>query len=190
MIRTPTLADQLWSQSLVRNVLLVALGSLALIVSAKVQVPWWPVPMTMQTFMVLVIGMTYGWRLGAATVLFYLAQGALGLPVFAGSPERGIGLLYMAGPTGGYLAGFVLAALVTGFLAERGFDRSMPRAALALFLGVLAIYVPGVLYLGTLIGWDKPLIALGVTPFLTAEAFKLALAAAVLPFASRIVRRR
>lgn len=187
--RTPTLADSLWSESLVRNILLVVGGSLALIISAKVQVPWWPVPMTMQTFMVLVIGMSFGWRLGALTVIAYLAQGALGLPVFANSPERGIGLAYMAGPTGGYLVGFALAAMVTGWLAERGFDRSVPRAAVALIAGVLAIYIPGVLYLGALIGFDKPLLSLGVAPFLPAEIFKVALAAAVLPFAARIARR-
>jgi len=189
MTRVPTLADTFWSQSLPRNVLMVVGGSLALVLSAKMSVPFWPVPMTMQTFMVLVIGMTFGWRLGAATVLLYLAEGAAGLPVFTGTPERGIGIAYMMGPTGGYLLGFVLAAAVTGFLAERGFDRSVPTALVALLAGVAAIYLPGLLWLGTLIGWDKPVLTLGLTTFLPAEILKVALAAAVLPLTWRVARR-
>lgn len=188
MMRSPTLADTLWSQSVPRNLLLALGGSLALVISAKAQVPFWPVPMTMQTFVVLVIGMTFGWRLGAATVLLYLAEGATGLPVFANSPERGIGVAYMVGPTGGYLAGFVLAALVTGFLAERGYGRSVLSAFAVLLAGVVAIYLPGVLWLGAVVGWDKPLLSLGVLPFLPAELLKVALAAAVLPLAWRIAR--
>jgi biotin transport system substrate-specific component len=102
----------------VRNGLLVAGGSLLLTLSAKINVPFYPVPMTMQTFAVILIGAAFGWRLGTATVLFYLAQGAMGLPVFAGTPEKGIGLAYMAGPTGGYLLGFAARAFVTGWLAN------------------------------------------------------------------------
>ena len=188
MMRSPTLADTLWSQSVPRNLLLALGGSLALVISAKAQVPFWPVPMTMQTFVVLVIGMTFGWRLGAATVLLYLAEGATGLPVFANSPERGIGVAYMVGPTGGYLAGFVLAALVTGVLAERGYGRSVLSAFAVLLAGVVAIYLPGVLWLGAVVGWDKPLLSLGVLPFLPAELLKVALAASVLPLAWRIAR--
>ena len=188
MMRSPTLADTLWSQSVPRNLLLAVAGSLALVASAKAQVPFWPVPMTMQTFVVLVIGMTFGWRLGAATVLLYLAEGATGLPVFANSPERGIGLAYMVGPTGGYLAGFVLAAAVTGFLAERGFGRTVVSAFAVLLAGVVAIYLPGVLWLGAVVGFDKPLLSLGVLPFLPAELLKVALAAAVLPLAWRFAR--
>ena len=188
MMRSPTLADTLWSQSVPRNLLLAVAGSLALVASAKAQVPFWPVPMTMQTFVVLVIGMTFGWRLGAATVLLYLAEGATGLPVFANSPERGIGFAYMVGPTGGYLAGFVLAAAVTGFLAERGFGRTVVSAFAVLLAGVVAIYLPGVLWLGAVVGFDKPLLSLGVLPFLPAELLKVALAAAVLPLAWRFAR--
>jgi biotin transport system substrate-specific component len=106
--------------SLLQQVLLAIAGSLLLWVSAKVQVPFWPVPMTMQTFVVLGLGAAFGWRLGMATVALYLLEGAMGLPVFAGTPEKGIGLAYMAGPTGGYLAGFVVAAGITGWLAEKG----------------------------------------------------------------------
>jgi len=190
-MRTHTLlADELIPQGLLRNILLAVAGSLALWISAKVQVPFYPVPMTMQTFVVLVIGMAFGWRLGAATVLLYLAEGAAGLPVFAGTPERGIGLAYMAGPTGGYLVGFVLAAATVGVLAERGWDRRIPTTLAAMALGTAIIFACGVLWLGALVGWSEPVLALGVTPFLPGAAFKIALAAAVLPLAWRLVGRR
>ena len=190
----PTLASLAWpshkSGALVRNVALAVLGSVLLWASAKVQIPFYPVPMTMQTFVVLAIGMAYGWRLGAATVLFYLAQGALGLPVFAGTPEKGLGLAYMAGPTGGYLVGFVLAAAACGWLAERGWDRSILRTAAAMLIGNLLIYAPGLLWLGTLVGWDKPVLAWGLTPFLLGDVTKLALAAALFPAVWRRVQMR
>ncbi|MFQ5466721.1 MAG: biotin transporter BioY, partial [Kiloniellaceae bacterium] len=131
----------------------------------------------------------YGWRLGAATLLLYLAEGALGLPVFAGAPEKGIGLAYMAGPTGGYLVGFVLAAAACGWLAERGWDRSVAKTAAAMLIGNVIIYVPGLLWLGTLVGWDKPILTWGLTPFLLGDLTKLALAAAVLPAIWKLVRR-
>ncbi|MCB1835617.1 MAG: biotin transporter BioY, partial [Geminicoccaceae bacterium] len=138
----PTLVDALWRADggILRPVALAVLGSLALWVSAKVQIPFYPVPMTMQTFAVLVIGMAFGWRLGAATVLLYLAEGALGLPVFAGTPERGIGLAYMAGPTGGFLAGFVVAAALVGMLAHRGWDRRLSTTLVAMVLGTAVIF--------------------------------------------------
>ncbi len=110
----PTLAGTLWpagkAHALLRGLVLAVAGTALLTVSAKIQIPFYPVPMTMQTFVVLALGMAYGWRLGGATLLLYLAEGATGLPVFAGTPEKGIGLAYMLGGTGGYLAGFVLAA--------------------------------------------------------------------------------
>ncbi|MEZ5826407.1 MAG: biotin transporter BioY [Geminicoccaceae bacterium] len=177
------LVDALWrtDSGILRPVALAVLGSLALWVSAKIQIPFYPVPMTMQTFVVLVIGMAYGWRLGAATVLLYLAEGALGLPVFANTPERGIGLAYMMGPTGGFLIGFVLSAVLVGMLAERGWDRRLPTTLLAMTLGTAVIFACGLLWLGSLIGWDKPVLELGLLPFLPGAAFKIALAAAVLP---------
>jgi biotin transport system substrate-specific component len=190
----PTLASLVWPSdktgALVRNVVLAVLGSALLWASAKVQIPFYPVPMTMQTFVVLALGMAYGWRLGAATVLLYLAQGAFGLPVFAGTPEKGLGLAYMAGPTGGYLVGFVLAAAACGWLAERGWDRSILRTAAAMLIGNLLIYAPGLLWLGTLVGWDKPVLAWGLTPFLLGDATKLALAAALFPAVWRRVQMR
>ena len=115
-----TLAEALWPASsgdVLRNGLLVVAGSLLLTLSAKINVPFYPVPMTMQTLAALVIGVAFGWRLGAATVTFYLVQGAFGLPVFAGTPEKGIGLAYLMGPTGGYLIGFAVAAALVGWLA-------------------------------------------------------------------------
>ena len=143
--------------------------------------PFYPVPMTLQTLAVLGLGMAYGWRLAFATLLLYLAQGAFGLPVFAGTPEKGIGLAYMMGPTGGYLLGFLLAATLCGWLAERGWDRNVATTALAMLLGNIVIYVPGLLWLGTLVGWDKPVLEWGLTPFLAGDATKLVLAALILP---------
>lgn len=182
-----TLADRLWrgDQALPRKVILAIAGSLALWASAKLQVPFYPVPMTMQTFVVLVIGMAYGWRLGAATVLLYLAEGAAGLPVFAGTPEKGIGLAYMVGPTGGYLLGFVLSAALVGWLAQRGWGRNLATTFAAMALGTAMILGIGVLWLGAVLGWDKPILEFGLYPFLPGAAFKIALAAVVLPLAWR-----
>lgn len=187
----PTLVQTLWQgeNTMVRNVLLAIAGSIALWVSAKIQVPFYPVPMTMQTFMVLVIGMAFGWRLGAATVLLYLAEGAIGLPVFAGTPEKGIGFAYMLGTTGGYLAGFVVAAAVVGWLAEKGWDRNVWMTLAAMVIGTAIIFALGVSWLGSLIGWDKPVLQYGLIPFLPGAAFKIALAAAVLPMAWKLAKR-
>lgn len=191
MTAQPTLVDAIWNadNKALRNVALAVVGSLALWVSAKIQVPFYPVPMTMQTFMVLIIGMAFGWRLGAATILLYLAEGALGLPVFANSPERGIGLAYMMGPTGGYLLGFVVSAAVVGFLGQKGWDRSVVTTLLAMTIGTAIIFGFGLLWLGSLIGWDKPILQLGMYPFLPGAAFKIVLAAAVLPMAWRFLKR-
>ncbi len=185
----PTLAGTLWpagkANPMLRGMVLAVAGTALLTLSAKIQVPFYPVPMTLQTLVVLVLGMAYGWRLGAATLLLYLAEGAAGLPVFAGTPEKGIGLAYMMGSTGGYLFGMVLAAAVCGWLAERGWDRSWVRTAAAMAIGNAIIYVPGLLWLGALLGWDKPLLAWGLTPFLLGDLTKLALAAAAVPLAWR-----
>jgi biotin transport system substrate-specific component len=169
--------------------ILALLGSGFLWASAKAQVPMWPVPMTMQSYVVLVIGMAYGARLAAATVALYLVEGALGLPVFAGTPERGIGLPYMLGQTGGYLIGFLVAAWAMGSLAERGWDRSLWRAVVAMTLGTIILFVPGVAWLSHLVGWEKA-VAAGLTPFIFGSVLKLALAAATLPLARRLAQRR
>lgn len=164
---------------LIRKAILVIGGSLLLTMSAKINVPFYPVPMTMQTFAVIVIGAAFGWRLGAAAVLAYLAQGAAGFPVFAGTPEKGIGLAYMAGPTGGYLLGFVAGAAIAGWLAERGWNKSFIRLTTAMLLAHAAIFVFGTAWLGALIGYEKAWMA-GVAPFYLATAFKTLLAAACL----------
>ena len=170
--------DLLWpaDRPLVRNVVLALFGTALLWASAKIQVPFWPVPMTMQTAMVVLIGMTYGWRLGAATVLAYLAEGALGLPVFTGTPERGIGLLYMAGPTGGYLIGFLAAALIAGRLVET--RPTLARIALAAVAAIALIFVLGVAWLATSVGFEKAL-TYGVLPFLPSEIVKILVAIAL-----------
>ena len=165
-----------------RTLLLALAGNALLVISAKIQIPFWPVPMTMQTFAVLVIGITYGSRLGAATIVLYLAEGAAGLPVFAG----GGGIAYLLGPTGGYLLGFVIAAALVGWLGEHGWDRKMSTTALAMLLGNLVIYASGLLWLGAIVGYEKVL-SVGLWPFLPGDALKLVLAAAILPTAWRLI---
>jgi biotin transport system substrate-specific component len=195
--RHDTLAAALWPSQglfaemsgLTRAALLAVVGTLLLYASAKVQVPFYPVPITMQTFAVLVIGMAYGARLGGATIALYLAEGAVGLPIFAGTPEKGLGLAYMAGPTGGYLLGFLVAAVVVGWLAERGWDRGVVKTLAAMTLGTGIILGLGTLYLATLIGAEKA-VQFGLTPFLWGAAFKIGLAAAVLPLAWKAVSKR
>ena len=174
---------------LLRGVVLAVLGTLILWASAKVNVPMWPVPMTMQTFAVMVLAMAYGSRLGTATVLLYLAEGAMGLPVFAGTPEKGIGLAYMAGPTGGYLAGFVVCAALVGWLADRGWDRNFGLGVLAYLAGTVAIFGLGVGWLSTLIGFEKA-IAAGLVPFVVGAVLKIALAAGLMSAIWRILDRR
>lgn len=184
----PTLISAIWpeeeSSKIARNVVLAILGTALLTISAKVQVPFYPVPMTMQTFVVLVIGMAYGWRLGGATVLLYLGEGAVGLPVFA----SGGGYAYFVGPTGGYLVGFLAAAVAIGWLAERGWDRNPLLAVLALALGTVVIFMLGLAWLSVLIGF-QPAIANGLVPFIPGAIVKLALAAVTLPVAWRMVGR-
>ena len=168
--------------------LLVA-GVLLLALAAKIKVPMWPVPITMGTFAVLTIGAAYGPRLGLVTMMVYMLVGALGFDVFAGSSAEVSGLSYMLGSTGGYLVGYVMATLALGVLAQRGWDRSVSWMALAMLIGNSLIYIPGVLWLGQLYGWDKPILAWGLTPFLVGDALKLALAAVLLPVAWKLVGR-
>ncbi|MDC1212870.1 biotin transporter BioY [Rhodospirillales bacterium] len=186
--QTHTLADTLFpasaeSNKWMRNVLLAVGGTVLLTIAAKMNIPFYPVPLTMTTFVVLTIGMAFGWRLGGATVALYLAEGAIGLPVFAGTPEKGIGLAYMAGPTGGYLLGYLVAAVVVGWLAEKGWDRNVFTTLAAMIIGTAIIFAPGIYWLGMLFGWDKPILAWGLWPFMAGAGFKIALATAVLPLA-------
>lgn len=189
----PTLIGAVWptrsTGKLLRLSILAVAGTILLTISAKIQIPFYPVPMTMQTFVVLVIGMAFGWRLALATLVLYLGAGAVGLPVFAGTPQKGIGLAYMMGGTGGYLIGFVLAAGVCGWLAERRWDRNVLTTALAMLIGNTLIYVPGLLWLGSLFGWDKPILQWGLTPFILGDLAKLVLAAVALPLIWNAVKR-
>lgn len=154
---------------------LIALGVVLLAVSSKVQVPFWPVPMTLQTAVVLLIGASYGARLAGATLASYIAAGAAGLPVFA----KGAGLAYMAGPTGGYLVGFFLAAVVMGWLSDKGFGRTIVAALGLMLIGQVLIFGFGVAWLAVLIGTEKA-VAVGLVSFIPAEVLKTALAAALL----------
>lgn len=188
-----TLAGLIWPASrrlpeALRAAVLMLAGSALLALSAKVQIPFPPVPMTMQTLVVLVIGAAYGWRLGTATVLAYLAEGALGLPVFAGTPPAVAGPLYFAGPTGGFLAGFVAAAAVTGTLAERGFGRSFWRLLVLMAIGHAVIFAFGLAWLSVLVGPAKAW-AVGAAPFAAATVLKTALAAALMQAAWSFTRR-
>ena len=183
-----TLAAALWTRtttSRFHQVALVVLGTVLLAISAQIQVPFWPVPMTMQTFMVLIIGATYGWRLGAVTVAAYLVEGAVGLPVFA---QFSAGAHVLVGPTAGYLVGFVAAAAVTGYLAERGYGRNLATAAISFILGTVVIFAFGLVYLASLIGVEGA-IAHGLVPFILSEPTKVALATLLLPGCWKLVRR-
>jgi biotin transport system substrate-specific component len=185
--RTPIAAPLAASAAYAPLVLVVA-GVLLLWLSAKLQIPLWPVPMTMQTYVILVIAMAYGTRLGVATVLAYLAAGAVGLPVFAGTPEKGIGLPYMLGPTGGYLLGFLAATYLMGRLAQRGWDRTVVLCLAAMTLGHLVILACGVAWLAVSLGWQRA-ISVGLAPFVVATIVKTALAGLTLPLAWRLVER-
>lgn len=167
---------------------LVIAGSVFLAAVAKISVPFIPVPMTMQSLVVIALGLTLGARRGALAVLVYLAEGAAGLPVFAGTPEKGIGLAYMAGPTGGFLAGFVLTAFAAGWLAERGWDRNVWTTAAAALISTALMYLPGLLWLGTMMGFNVKLLAAGLYPFIPGDLMKAALAAGLLTAIVRPVK--
>ena len=157
---------------IIKSLLIIFLGSIVLAISAKIKIPFYPVPMTMQTFVVLLLGMIYGYKIGLATVSLYLLEGILGLPVFSNSPEKGVGLIYFTGPTMGYLIGFLSACYLASFVK---LDDNYFIISIKLILSVSTIYIFGVLWLGILIGWDKPVFELGVLPFLLAEIFKIVL---------------
>ena len=157
---------------LIKNAIIVFVGSLLLIISAKIKIPFYPVPMTMQTFVVLFLGMSLGPKLGTLSVLLYLLEGIMGLPVFSNSPEKGIGLVYFTGPTMGYLIGFLIASFLSGYF---NLKKNYVLVFIKLILSVSIIYILGIIWLGVLIGWDKPIFSLGVQPFLLAELFKILL---------------
>ena len=159
-------------------ILVAVLGTLLLTISAKIKIPFYPVPMTMQTFVVLFLGITLGPRIGLLTISLYLFEGIFGLPVFAGTPEKGIGLVYFTGPTMGYLIGFLVAVYFSGSFK---YDKGLINAFLKLIFSVSFIYILGLIWLGILIGWDKPIFKLGAQPFLLAELFKILLLLFLIP---------
>jgi len=177
------------AQQWIKQAALVCLGIAVLAVAAKIKVPMWPVPITMGTFAVLTLGAAYGPRLGLVTIMGYMIIGALGFDVFAGSGAEAAGMTYMMGSTGGYLVGYVMATLALGWFAKAGWDRSAGRMALAMLAGNVLIYVPGLIWLGMLYGWDNPILQWGLTPFLIGDVLKLALAAALLPMLWKLVSR-
>ena len=164
------LVKSLKQSKLLRYVFLALIGSIILAVSSKIKITFYPVPMTMQTLVVLMIGIVFGWKLGLATVSLYLFEGIIGLPVFSGTPEKGLGLVYFTGPTMGYLLGFLVAVYITG---KFSYDSNIIKNFLKLLLATSFIYILGMTWLGNLIGWDKPIFQLGAQPFLLAELFKI-----------------
>ena len=191
-VRMPTLAEAMLDSlmtpsaatSAVTKAALVVFGSLLLAVSAQFKIPLYPVPVTGQTLVVLLIGMTYGPRLGGITLAAYLFEGALWLPVFAGGAA---GAAVLMGPTAGYLFGFLLAAIAMGFLAERGMGRTVVSTIAAMVMGNCVIYLCGALWLANFIGFGQA-IAAGVLPFLYGDALKLVVAAGLMPWAWRAVK--
>ena len=161
---------------LLKNILIAFLGTLLLAISAKIKIPFYPVPMTMQTFIVLFLGISFGYKIGLATVGLYLLEGIVGLPVFSNSPERGVGLVYFTGPTMGYLIGFLTACFFASFIKK---NDNYFIIFIKLIFSVSTIYILGILWLGNLLGWDKPIVQLGVTPFILAELTKIALLTAL-----------
>jgi len=158
------------NNKMVKNAVIVFLGTVLLTISAKVKIPFYPVPMTMQTFVVVFLGMCLGYRLGLATVALYLFEGIFGIPVFSNSPEKGVGIIYFTGPTMGYLLGFIITVYLAG---KFKFNKNYLLNFLKIVFSVFPIYVLGLIWLGILIGWDKPIFELGAKPFLLAELFKI-----------------
>ena len=167
------LVKSLKQSKITKYVLLALIGSIALAISSKVKIPFYPVPMTMQTLVVLIIGISFGWKLGLETISLYLFEGIIGLPVFSGTPEKGVGLVYFTGPTMGYLIGFLVAVFFAG---KFNYSKNLITNFLKLTFATSFIYLLGMVWLGSLIGWDKPIFKLGAQPFLLAELFKILIA--------------
>ena len=171
---------------IVKLILIAVCGTLLLTISSKIKIPFYPVPMTMQTFVVLLLGITLGSKIGLLTVSLYLFEGILGLPVFSGTPEKGLGLVYFTGPTMGYLIGFLFT---TYFVGRFEYNNNLILNFLKLLFATSLIYMLGMLWLGTLIGWDKPIFNLGAKPFLLAELFKISLATLSIPLIKKIKKK-
>ena len=166
------LIKQNTQSQIIKSLLVIFIGSIILAISAKIKIPFYPVPMTMQTFVVLFLGLSFGYKIAIATIVLYLFEGIIGLPVFSNSPERGIGLTYFTGPTMGYLIGFIPACFLASLIKLK---ENYLIIFLKLVFSVSTIYILGILWLGMLLGWNKPIFELGVMPFLLAEIFKISL---------------
>jgi biotin transport system substrate-specific component len=166
-----------------RRLTLVVVGIFILALFSKIKIPIWPspVPINLATLSVLTIGLTYGPKLGLTTVFGYLIIGTLGFDIFANSSAKVNGMEYMLGSTGGYLFGYLLATIALGFLARAGWDRNVFKIVLALIIGSVLIYIPGIFWLAKLYTWNKPILAWGLTPFLIGDALKILLATLVIP---------
>ena len=176
IIKFMELTTNISQTKLIKSLLVIILGSIALTISAKIKIPFYPVPMTMQTFVVLFLGVSLGYKIGLASVGLYLLEGITGLPVFSNSPEKGVGLIYFTGPTMGYLIGFLTASYLASKINN---SDNFILVLTKLIVATTTIYILGLLWLGTLIGWDKPIFALGAKPFLLAETFKVTLLALI-----------
>ncbi len=170
--------DLVKAERLIRSIILAISGSALIAICAQIYIPLYPVPITMQTFAVFLIGLTYGWRLAGVTIALYLVEGAIGLPVFA---KGGLGMAVFAGPTAGFLFGFFFAAIACGWFAERGFDRSYVKLFFSLLIGNVLLYALGLFWLGNFIGWDKPVLKLGLYPFLLGDLIKIFMVVFILP---------
>jgi len=170
------LTKNLTQAKLFKSLVVVVLGSIALMISAKIKIPFYPVPMTMQTFVVLFLGISLGHKIAIASISLYLLEGIAGLPVFSNSPEKGVGLIYFTGPTMGYLIGFLSACYLASKIKV---DDNLIVVLLKLIIATSTIYILGLIWLGTLIGWDKPIFSLGAKPFLLAEIFKIMILALI-----------
>ena len=165
------------NSKIIKYAFITLIGSIALAISSKIKIPFYPVPMTMQTLVIIMIGLAFGWKLGLATVSLYLFEGMIGLPVFAGTPEKGVGLAYFLGPTMGYLIGFLFTVF---FVGKFSYNDNLIINFLKLSFATSFIYLLGMAWLGSLIGWDKPIFKLGAQPFLLAELFKILIATFVI----------
>ncbi|TBN13313.1 biotin transporter BioY [Agrobacterium cavarae] len=174
MIRTDISAFLPVTRSLSRQALMIVAGVALMTLAAKTQVPFWPVPMTLHTLAVMGFAVALGPRMACAIFIAYLATGAAGLPVFSGSPERGIGLAYMIGPTGGYLAGFLVASWLTGWLAQNG---TLLRRVFAMLAGLVVVYACGLAWLVAFVPAAKVL-SVGVAPFILGDLVKIGVVAA------------
>ncbi len=170
-------------QKILKVFFIIIFGSLLITLSAKIKIPFYPVPMTMQTFMIILIGASFGYKIGLATVSIYLLEGIIGLPVFSNSPEKGTGLVYFTGPTMGYLLGFLGAVFFAGYFK---YNKNTFLNFIKVVFSVFTIYLLGLVWLGYLIGWDKPIFKLGAEPFLLAELLKVIILTILVPHLSKL----